>query len=108
MKIPLFGKSGPNLVTAGLVCASPAVDPAAIQPNAANATTIPFNIFDISVLPPFLLLSATLARPRGLVARFGRPDAWSWTFAAGKQEDIYLLRLCGSDPTGAIAMSMQS
>src|SRR5258707_6935346 len=108
MKSLVVDNAGHNSVPEGLVGASPATGPAAIQPNAANATTIPFNIFDISVLPPFLLLSATLARPRGLVARFGRPDAWSWTFAAGKQEDIYLLRLCGSDPTGAIAMSMQS
>src|SRR6266436_3821707 len=61
MKIPLFGKSGPKLVTAGLVCASPATGPAAIQPNAANATTIPFTIFDISALPAFSVIICHLS-----------------------------------------------
>src|ERR1700737_3086390 len=50
MKISDFGKSGPRLVTSGLVCASAADGPAAIQPDTASATKIRRNIPGISIL----------------------------------------------------------
>src|ERR1700694_828915 len=51
MKISVFGKSGPRLVTTGLVCASDADCPAAIQPAAASATTNPRKRPDMPILP---------------------------------------------------------
>src|SRR5437899_3143333 len=51
MKISVFGKSGPRLVTTGLVCASATVGPAAIQPAAASTTKNPRILLDISTLP---------------------------------------------------------
>src|SRR6266436_3444600 len=108
MKIPLFGKSGPKLVTAGLVCASPATGPAAIQPNAANATTIPFTIFAISALPAFSVIIchlSTASRPCSAIWMSGRlvPGLCS------RETRGYLPAWAKrSRPTGAIAMSMQS
>src|SRR5258707_12928471 len=67
MKIAVFGKSGPRLVTAGLVCAKPAAGTAATQPAAASAVTSARSNFDILVLPdpvvcPSLAGPATLWR----------------------------------------------
>jgi hypothetical protein len=50
MKVPVFGKSGPRLVT-GLVCASAAVGPTAIQPAAANAMKSLPKILDMAIPP---------------------------------------------------------
>src|ERR1700730_10333345 len=60
MKIPLFGKSGPRLVTAGFVWAS-AAGPAAIQPADANATKKVLKTLDISPSPCFGLFCGSLS-----------------------------------------------
>src|SRR6202011_2167021 len=66
MKISDFGKSGPRLVTSGLVCASAADGPAAIQPAAASATKIRRNIPGISILLIDAVCRFSLSWPAGL------------------------------------------
>src|SRR5437879_93564 len=73
MKIPVFGKSGPRLVTAGLVCASATVGPAAIQPTAASTKKNPRILRDIYVLPALASFCGNLSR-HGVLSRYlGRP-----------------------------------
>jgi hypothetical protein len=48
MKIPVLGKSGPKLVTAGRVCACAGIAAAMI---AASVTAITPKILDITILP---------------------------------------------------------
>src|ERR1700694_2740565 len=73
MKISVFGKSGPRLVTTGLVCASAAVGPAAIQPAAASTTKNPRILLDISTLPALVLFCDSLSRRAALSRYLGRP-----------------------------------
>jgi len=56
MKIVVFGKSGPRLVTTGLVCACTAAGPPTIQPAAASKMQNIRKIPGISALParPFV------------------------------------------------------
>src|ERR1700687_6340770 len=72
MKISVFGKSGPRLVTAGLVCASVTVGPAAIQPAAAGTTKNPRILLDISTLPALALFCDSLSRRAALSRYLGR------------------------------------
>jgi hypothetical protein len=51
MKISVLGKSGPRVVTTGLVCAGAAVGTAAIQPATASTNIVLTEITDISILP---------------------------------------------------------
>src|SRR3979411_1042450 len=60
MKIAVFGKSGPRLVTAGFVWAS-AAGPAAIQPAAASTTKNALKTRDISILPASALFCGSLS-----------------------------------------------
>src|ERR1700680_1248668 len=73
MKISVFGKSGPRLVTTGLVCASAAVGPAAIQLAAASTTKNPRILLDISTLPALVLFCDSLSRRAALSRYLGRP-----------------------------------
>src|ERR1700686_5080198 len=72
MKISVFGKSGPRLVTTGLVCASATVGPAAIQPAAASTTKSPRILLDISTLPALVLFCDSLSRRAALSRYLGR------------------------------------
>src|SRR5262245_44544200 len=85
MKIAVLGLSGARLVTAGLVCASPATGASATKP-AASTNVIPRNTFDISSPPccfDIFAKSSTASRPCGANCAAGRG------FAAEKQRAIY-------------------
>src|ERR1700687_2042095 len=95
MKISVFGKSGPRLVTTGfvtavLVCANAAEGPAAIQPAVSRANN-PKNILGISVLPDRSWFALTY-HDTGLVAPIDRHKsrrARSRDFKPAQQMDIF-------------------
>src|SRR5260370_749535 len=98
MKIPVFGKSGPRLVTTGLVCASAAVGPSAIQQAAISTTKYLRQILDIdSPCPGFILRQPITAY--SFVVLFGSAETlpdFASAFAPRRQGVIYRPGLCRS------------
>src|SRR6202048_5047675 len=121
MKIAVFGKSGPRVVTAGFVWAS-AAGPAAIQPAAANATKKVLKTLDISRLPASVLFAAAYHGARlcrafwtgggavrpGMRLCTGRTRGYlrAWANPKARPRPKPRPRICRDQ--GAIAMSMQS
>src|SRR3954464_14652060 len=73
MKISVFGKSGPRVVTAALVCAGAAVCPDASQPAAASTMKNARRILDMSDLPVSALFSGSLSWRAALSRYLDRP-----------------------------------